>query len=413
MLGASRLDLEFNSRSRVTAVFSPNATVHSNRGSVEGPSMHRRSNRLDLDLSSPPVDALPLLSDHYALFSSLVRLVALERWRLFDRLRDRDLADGIELGTLRELLGLAARPTSLIVASLVAAGDLLVENGRIALSARSAAYLGDGATRSNLAPYLGLLAHTCLGPAIDRMAESLEQDDFAPFLGRSDPLYGRGGESCANDDPALARADALAMASRACCLLPAFLDRVPLPHPDGILCSIACGPALYSVGCLLRYPELRAKVVDHPGKGPVIREIAEANGVADRIEFVAGDMFTDDLPKGDQAILSSVLHDWDEDACVEILRRVRESAPLIILHDVFPDGEFAMSKAEADYSLLLGLITPGKLYSVPELDRMLARAALERIGPPRKTAHLYSAIMVRALRSGPGRAAGSTSAVST
>lgn len=53
--------------------------------------------------------------------------------------------------------------------------------------------------------------------------------------------------------------------------------------------------------------------------------LLERFGVADRVECVAGDFFGE-LPRGgDVYLLKHILHDWNDDDCVRILRRVREA----------------------------------------------------------------------------------------
>jgi hypothetical protein len=68
----------------------------------------------------------------------------------------------------------------------------------------------------------------------------------------------------------------------------------------------------------------------------------DAAGVRDRCEVVGGDFFTS-VPAGDVLTLKTILHDWDDDACVTILRRCREAtgddrtARLLIVEMVLPD----------------------------------------------------------------------------
>jgi acetylserotonin N-methyltransferase len=42
---------------------------------------------------------------------------------------------------------------------------------------------------------------------------------------------------------------------------------------------------------------------------------------------IAGDLFTDPLPKGDLYVLGRILHDWSEDKIVKLLRRIYGSLP--------------------------------------------------------------------------------------
>ncbi len=52
---------------------------------------------------------------------------------------------------------------------------------------------------------------------------------------------------------------------------------------------------------------------------PEVVRLFKPNG---KIELVAGDLFSDDLPTGDVYILSRVLHDWDDERAGSILKRI-------------------------------------------------------------------------------------------
>jgi hypothetical protein len=64
--------------------------------------------------------------------------------------------------------------------------------------------------------------------------------------------------------------------------------------------------------------------------------------VADRADTVTGDFFTSVPEGGDLYLLKNVVHDWDDDTCVGILRRCRQAMPehgrLLVLEPVLPDS---------------------------------------------------------------------------
>jgi predicted O-methyltransferase YrrM len=72
------------------------------------------------------------------------------------------------------------------------------------------------------------------------------------------------------------------------------------------------------------YPSMRCTCLDRPNaqKG-ALRTFAE-HGVLARCDFVAADFFQDDLPQGpDTYLLSAILHDWDDEHCLAVLRNCR------------------------------------------------------------------------------------------
>lgn len=78
----------------------------------------------------------------------------------------------------------------------------------------------------------------------------------------------------------------------------------------------------YAIGLARANPQLRVTIFDlEPVRELALERIAAA-GMTDRIEFVAGSFFEDELPGGhDAALLSSILHDWDDADCARILSR--------------------------------------------------------------------------------------------
>lgn len=77
---------------------------------------------------------------------------------------------------------------------------------------------------------------------------------------------------------------------------------------------------------LRRFPRLRGTVLDLDGPARTAGETFRNAGLDDRADAVAGSFF-DPLPPGrDAYLLCWVLHDWDDDSALEILRRCAEAA---------------------------------------------------------------------------------------
>jgi hypothetical protein len=94
---------------------------------------------------------------------------------------------------------------------------------------------------------------------------------------------------------------------------------------------------------------LRAVLAAHPGpRGiladrPEVLERARLGAADDRLEFVAVDFFQAVPAGADGYILASILHDWDDERAVAILRVVRRAiAPggrLLLVEEVLPPGD--------------------------------------------------------------------------
>jgi hypothetical protein len=113
----------------------------------------------------------------------------------------------------------------------------------------------------------------------------------------------------------------------------------------------------------------------------VAREMADAYGVADRLECRAGDMFVDAVPAGaDIILLSNVLHDWDVPECRTLIARGADAlAPggRLLIHDVFLNDAFDGPLPIALYSAALFCLTEGRAYSAAEYREWLVAAGLK------------------------------------
>jgi O-methyltransferase len=90
------------------------------------------------------------------------------------------------------------------------------------------------------------------------------------------------------------------------------------------------------LGALLQsQPGMRGIVFDLP------ETVRDESAFPERIRFVAGSFF-ESVPHGDVYVLSTILHDWDDERAAAILKTVRAAAPpyarLLVLDAVVPPG---------------------------------------------------------------------------
>lgn len=131
---------------------------------------------------------------------------------------------------------------------------------------------------------------------------------------------------------------------------------------------------------------VRAIVAAHRGVDGVLFDLPEvAAQVPDlpRLEVVAGDFFTDELPAGDAYLLMNVVHDWDDDASVRILKAVaRAGAPagatVLLLEVLMPEGPEEHWAKVLDIVMLT--VTGGRERTLSEYDALLGAAGLELVG---------------------------------
>jgi hypothetical protein len=84
----------------------------------------------------------------------------------------------------------------------------------------------------------------------------------------------------------------------------------------------ASGTLVHSL--LVANSQLHGIVLDLPDVVPSATAAAAALGLAERSRALAGDFFTD-LPEADIYLLKNVLHDWNDEEAVRILKRCRQA----------------------------------------------------------------------------------------
>ena len=126
-------------------------------------------------------------------------------------------------------------------------------------------------------------------------------------------------------------------------------------------------------------PTLRGIVFDRPNIARDAEAIIARSGFPDRTEVVGGDFF-DAVPPGDLYLLKFILHDWDDESCVKILRRCREAMEpggrIAILEVIVGDDSQDTLGALMDLNMLA--CAGGRERTLPEFDALLHRAGLRR-----------------------------------
>jgi len=285
---------------------------------------------------------------------------------------------------LQRELGLADRPTVVLFAALKAMG-LLAGNGNnhIDLTPLAREHLLPGGP-FDVSDYIGLAAES---PGVKEMLKRLtsnrpagaEDERGAAFIFRE-------GIESAMERQASARHLTLALAGRAKNVAPYLAQQANLEDATTLL-DIGGGTGIYSIACLQRYPRLRAIVWDRPEVLKIAGEFARDYGVAERLELVPGDMFTDDVPPADVMLLSNILHDWDVPQCRVLIGRCVTSlatAGRLLIHDVFLNDAHDGPLPVALYSAALFTMTEGRAYSAGEYASWLGEAGLT-VQPPRPT----------------------------
>jgi hypothetical protein len=119
------------------------------------------------------------------------------------------------------------------------------------------------------------------------------------------------------------------------------------------------------------------------GAGPLI----EAAGVASRVRTESGDFFREVPAGGDAYIMKNIIHDWDDDRSLTILRNIRKrldgrpDGRLILLEGVVPSDNTPHLSKLIDLEMMM--LPGGRERTEQEFAALFARAGftLTRVFP--------------------------------
>jgi SAM-dependent methyltransferase len=136
---------------------------------------------------------------------------------------------------------------------------------------------------------------------------------------------------------------------------------------DETVVDVGGGNGSLLVALLQREPGLRGIVFDLP------ETVRDEAALGERIEFVEGSFF-ERVPEGDAYVLSTILHDWDDEHATRILQTIRAAARagsrLLIVDAVVPPGNEPGGGKWLDVLMLA--FSRGKERSEPQWRELLA-----------------------------------------
>jgi hypothetical protein len=128
---------------------------------------------------------------------------------------------------------------------------------------------------------------------------------------------------------------------------------------------------------LAAHPRPRGVLFDLPQAMTDAPMRLQALGVSDRVTIQAGNAFDSVPPGADAYLLSHVIHDWNEDKCLTILRNCRAAmtltSRLLIIELVLREGN-APGFGSSDMTMMA--LTGGAERTAREFESLLARAGL-------------------------------------
>ena len=93
------------------------------------------------------------------------------------------------------------------------------------------------------------------------------------------------------------------------------------------LCDVGGATGLLSIEVAKAHPHLRCISFDLPPVEPIARGHIAAAGVSDRVATASGDFFQDPLPKADIITMGMILHDWNLEKKMHLIRAAYDALP--------------------------------------------------------------------------------------
>ncbi len=279
-------------------------------------------------------------------FASKTLLSAVEL-QLFTQLGDGALS-GPEIG---QRLGLHPRAINDFLDALVALGFLDRDGdgpgGRYANTAETATFLD----KNNPAYIGGILemANARLYPFWGDLTEALQ-------TGMPQNEVKRTGTSMFEElysDPARLEQFMGAMAGISAGNFHALAEKFDFSKYETV-CDVGGATGQLSTILAARHPHLRCTSYDLPPVAPIAERAIAAAGLSDRVSVASGDFFADPLPQADVITMGLILHDWNLERKMHLIRSAYNALPdggaFIVVEHLIDDA-----RRENSFGLLVSL----------------------------------------------------------
>ncbi|MBL8859546.1 MAG: methyltransferase [Planctomycetes bacterium] len=120
------------------------------------------------------------------------------------------------------------------------------------------------------------------------------------------------------------------------------------------LCDVGGATGLLCIEVARRHEHLRCTSFDLPPVEPIAKKAIAAAGMTSRITTASGDFFVDPLPKADVITMGMILHDWNLEQKLHLIRAAYDALPkggaLIAVEALIDDA-----RRENTFGLLMSL----------------------------------------------------------
>jgi hypothetical protein len=202
-----------------------------------------------------------------------------------------------------------------------------------------------------------------------------------------------------NEHPKDAEVFNAAMANITHMFIPSILEAYDFSGTK-VLADIGGGLGSVIAAILQRYPHMKGILFDLEQGVREAGAYLQSQGVSDRCQIVPGDFFKSVTSGADTYIMKNIIHDWDDERSIAILRNVRQAlgnqtgGKVLLLEFVLAaPNEPHLSKL-ADIEMLV--LPGGRERSEPEYAALLSKSGfkLTRVVPTKAPACVIEAVAV-------------------
>ena len=93
------------------------------------------------------------------------------------------------------------------------------------------------------------------------------------------------------------------------------------------LCDIGGAAGILAIQVAKQHPNMQCTTLDLPEVEPIAKETIAANGLSDRVKTGAVDFFKDEFPKADVITMGMILHDWNLEKKMHLIRSAYDALP--------------------------------------------------------------------------------------
>lgn len=147
--------------------------------------------------------------------------------------------------------------------------------------------------------------------------------------------------------------------------------------------DISASHGMWGLAFAKKYPQAQVVGLDWPAVLEVARENAQAAGLAERFQTIAGSAFEVDLGTDyDVVLVPNFLHHFNAADCVRFLRRVHTAlrpGGVVAIVEFVPNPDRVTPPDSAGFSLIMLASTPeGDAYTLAEYTEMLSQAGFKQ-----------------------------------